>query len=317
MVLLWQKKSFIDSKWAIPSTITAHFMEPKTDIKSFYALKVLPMWLFFRREHFSFWMICGYLFFEFVKPQSLYPQIDILPWAQLLLVGAMIGFFMDPTVKWVSSSANLYIVFFLITILISIATAFYPEVSHKNFMLFFSWFVIYFLVINIVNTQERFYIFIFIYLMAAGKIALGTSFAFASRGFSFAGWGLMGPRGYFQNSGELAILMVMLFPLAFYFFQYFKEKVKLWERIILLLIWVCPILTVIGASSRGSQVALLCVMALMFRKSVFRIKPLFGVLVLVMAFLWLLPDEQKERFSNAGEDKTSEQRLLYWENGWK
>lgn len=63
--------------------------------------------------------------------------------------------------------------------------------------------------------------------------------------------------------------------------------------------------------------ALLCVMAIMFRKSVFRIKPLIGVVILVMAFIWLLPDEQKERFSDAGEDKTSQQRLLYWENGWE
>jgi len=290
--------------------------EPKT-VQDFYAVRIKNMFAYFFTQHFSFWMICGYLFFEFVKPQALYPQIDFLPWAQLLLMGAMIGAFVDPTVKWVSSAANIYITLFFITILISIATALYPEISHKNFMLFFGWFVIYFLVINIVNTPERFYLFIFLYLVAAGKIALGTSLMWASRGFSFAGWGLMGPSGYFQNSGELAILMVMLFPLAFYLYQYFKEKVKLWERILLLLFWVCPILTVLGASSRGSQVALLCVMAIMFRKSVFRLKPLIGVVVLVMAFIWLLPDEQKERFSDAGEDKTSQQRLLYWENGWE
>jgi putative inorganic carbon (HCO3(-)) transporter len=290
--------------------------EPKT-VKDFYAFSIKNMFAYFFKQHFSFWMICGYLFFEFVKPQALYPQIDFLPWAQLLLMGAMIGAFVDPTIKMVSSVANVYITLFLVTILISIATAFYPQFSRSNFMLFFSWFIIYFLIINIVNTVERFYIFIFIYLVAAGKIALGTSFAWASRGFSFTSWGLMGPTGYFQNSGELAILMVMLFPLAFYLYQYFKEKVKLWERVLLLMFWVCPILTVLGASSRGSQVALLCVMAIMFRKSVFRLKPLIGVVVLVMAFIWLLPDEQKERFSDAGEDKTSQQRLLYWENGWE
>ena len=31
---------------------------------------------------------------------------------------------------------------------------------------------------------------------------------------------------------------------------------------------------------------------------------------------FLLPEEQKERFSSAGEDRTSRQRLLYWEHGW-
>lgn len=292
-------------------------MTPQTEIESFYAFKVVPMWRYFKKQHFSFWMICGYLFFEFVKPQALFPFIDFLPWAQLLLIGAMVGAFVDPTVKWVSSVANIYIVLFLITILISIATAMYPEFSHQNFILFFNWFVIYFLIINIVNTPERFYLFVLIYLLAAGKIALGTSKVWASRGFSFAGWGLMGPSGYFQNSGELAILMVMLFPLAFYLHQYFKGKVRPWERILLLAMCICPVLTVIGASSRGSQVALLFVMAIMFRKSIFRVKPLIGVVMLITSLLWLLPDEQKERFSNAGEDQTSQQRLLYWEHGWE
>jgi putative inorganic carbon (HCO3(-)) transporter len=37
---------------------------------------------------------------------------------------------------------------------------------------------------------------------------------------------------------------------------------------------------------------------------------------LAFALLWtFLPDEQKERFQTIGEDKTSQQRILYWENG--
>lgn len=286
-------------------------------VENFYAFKVGAMWRYFKKQHFSFWMICGYLFFEFVKPQALVPQIDILPWAQLLLIGAMVGAFVDPTVKWVSSVTNIYIVAFLITILISIATAEYPEVSKKYFMLFFSWFVIYFLIINIVNTPERFYVFLLIYVLAAGKIALGTSKAWAARGFSFAGWGLMGPSGYFQNSGELAILMVMLFPLAFYLYQNLKDKIVLWEKLLLLAFWVCPILTILGASSRGSQIALVFQLVLMFRKSIFKFKPLIGIAILVAGLNFLLPAEQKERFSSAGDDKTSQQRLLYWEHGWE
>ena len=292
-------------------------MTQKAEVEHFYAFKVAPMWHYFKGQHYSFWMICGYLFFEFVKPQALFPLIDFLPWAQLLLIGAMIGAFADPSVKWVSSASNIFIVLFLFTIMISIAAATYPDYSYPYFIPFLSWVIVYFLIVSIVNTRERFYIFILIFLIAAGKIAVGTSKSWIGRGFSFAGWGLMGPKGYFQNSGELAILMVMLFPLAFYLYQYFKERVVIWERVLLMVLWVCPILTVIGASSRGAQVALLCVMAIMFRKSLFRIKPLIGVAVLVTAVFFLLPAEQKERFSRAGDDQTSQQRLLYWEHGWE
>ncbi|MDZ4261052.1 MAG: O-antigen ligase family protein [Pseudomonadota bacterium] len=289
---------------------------PKT-IDDFYAFKVKNMWSYFKGQHFSFWMICCYLFFEFVRPQAIIPAIDFLPWAQLFIMGALVGSFMDSTVRHVKSIANVYIIIFSLLIIISLFTAFRPEVAQNKFMDFFSWVIIYFLIVRIVNTKERFYIFLLIFLFAAGKIAFGTSRAWAFRGFSFSDWGLSGPRGFFQNSGELAILMVMLFPLAFYLYQHLKTRAALWERLILMALWVCPILTVLGASSRGGQIALAVVMTLMFRKSIFKIKPLIGVAILVIGLINLLPEEQKDRFRSTGEDKSSQQRLLYWENGWE
>jgi putative inorganic carbon (HCO3(-)) transporter len=85
---------------------------------------------------------------------------------------------------------------------------------------------------------------------------------------------------------------------------------------LLALFWICPILTILGASSRGAQVALAVQLALMFRKAIFRIKPLIGIIILIATINYILPQEQKDRFSSAGDDKTSEQRLLYWEHGW-
>lgn len=291
-------------------------MEVQKTIDHFYTFKVKNMWTYFKGQHFSYWMICCYLFFELVRPQALFPAIDFLPWAQLFLIGSLIGVFVDPTVKHVPSAANVYIVLFSLLITISVFTAYNTGIAKSKFMDFFGWVIIYFLITRIVNTKERFYIFLLIFLFAAGKIAIGTAKSWAFRGFGFTSWGLMGPKGFFQNSGELAILMVMLFPLAFYLYQHFKDSAALWERLILLAFWVCPILTVLGASSRGSQFALAAIMAIMFRKSIFKIKPLIGVVVLIIGLVYLLPPEQKERLSSSGDDKTSQQRLLYWENGW-
>ncbi len=287
------------------------------EVSDFYAFRFGAMWNYFKGQHFSFWMICCYLFFEFVRPQALIPQIDVVPWAQLFLVGSFVGFFVDQSVKKISSAVNVYIVLFTLLISISIFTAVYPDVSKEHFMDFISWIIIYFLITNIVNTRERLYIFLVIYLIAAGKIAIGTSKSWAFRGFSFTPWGLMGPQGYFQNSGELAILMLMLFPLAFYLYKTLKPRVSMWERIFLMVLWVCPILTILGASSRGAQVALVVQLLLMFRKSVFRPKSLIGFFILIVSLNFLLPAEQKARFTDAGEDRTSQQRLLYWKDGWE
>lgn len=291
-------------------------MEAPKTVDDFYVFKAKNMWTYFKGQHFSFWMICAYLFFEFVRPQALFPVISVIPWAQLFLVGALLGAFTDSTVKHVSTAANIYVSLFLISILISIPLAFRPEISMLFLMEFVSWIVVFFLITRIINTKERFYIFFLIYLLAAGKIAIGTAKSWAGRGFSFADWGLMGPIGYFQNSGELAILMLMLFPLAFYLYQSVKNKIAWWERLLLILFWICPILTILGASSRGAQVALVFQLLIMFRKSIFRFKALLGISVLITSMFFLLPEEQKQRFSSAGEDRTSQQRLLYWENGW-
>jgi len=284
-------------------------------IEAFYFLKIGNMWRYFKNEHFSYWMICCYLFFEFFRPQGIYPQIDVLPWAQLFLMGALAGAILDKSVKWVSSPINKWLIVFAILIYISSLNAYFPELSKKYYIDFYSWFVIYFLIINIVNTKQRLYLFLIILILCAAKIAAGTSLTFASRGFGFTSWGLRGPPGYFTNSGELAILMLVLFPLAFYFYIYMKDKVSLIEKWILLLFWITPLLTIIGASSRGAQVALVIQLFMMFRKKLVKFKPLVMIGLLSFTLYSILPEEQLARFESAGDDRTSEQRLLYWKHG--
>lgn len=293
-------------------------MKRTPTIDDFYAFRVAPMFRYFFRTHFSFWMICLYLFFEYFRPQAIYPVIDVFPWARSCIMLAFLGALIDPSVKWVSSPLNKWIIGFGIVIFISIQLAVFPELSKEHYIDFYSWAVIYFLIINIVNSRERFYIFLMILLFCSAKIAIGTALTWAARGFSFTGWGLMGPRGYFQNSGELAILMLTLFPLAFYFYQAVRNKpLTWWERGLIVVFFVAPIMTILGASSRGSQLALVGILALMYRKHVFRIKPMVAVALLLVASFYLLPEEQKERFSRMGDDRTSQQRMLYLERGWE
>src|SRR5690606_9048448 len=97
------------------------------------------MWTYFKGQHFSYWMICCYLFFEFVRPQGIFTAIDFLPWAQLFIIGALIGSFADPTVKHVPSAANVYIVLFSLLITISVFTAYNTEIAKSKFMDFFGW----------------------------------------------------------------------------------------------------------------------------------------------------------------------------------
>ena len=51
----------------------------EVDIADLYALKAKALWQALRKEHISFWLLCLYFFFEYVRPQSLYPVLDVLP----------------------------------------------------------------------------------------------------------------------------------------------------------------------------------------------------------------------------------------------
>lgn len=283
--------------------------------EDFYSLKIGKMWRYFKGESFAFWMICVYLFFEYVRPQSIYPVIDFLPWTQLALIGALLGCFMDRTVRWVSSSVNVLLILFLIVILLSSVFAYFPSLSYAKLEIYYKWLIIYFLIINIVNTRKRFFIFLCIFLLASFKLSLSLAIVWAKRGFGFTDWGLMGPQGFFQNSGELAIQMLVFWPIAWAFAHSLKPYVgKKWYWL-LMLMPITAIMVILGASSRGGQLALAVQLVVMNYKTVFKPKVLisFGV---ALVLLWtFLPDGQKERFQTMGEDRTSQQRILYWENG--
>ena len=77
-----------------------------TNMADLYAIKIRSIWQEVWQQHISFWALTGYFFFEYVRPQSIYPEINVLPWAQSMLLLAIVTAFLDRSVRWVSSSEN-------------------------------------------------------------------------------------------------------------------------------------------------------------------------------------------------------------------
>lgn len=287
----------------------------KITVDNLYTLSLGTNLRFFAGESFAFWMVCLYLFFEYVRPQSIYPAIDFLPWNKLFVLGAIVGCFFDKSVRWVRSSVNVLLIFYLLWVLLSSLLAYFPETSYENLSNYYLWVIIYFIIINIVNTRERLFVFVSIFLLASFKISLSLALTWAARGFSFTKWGLMGPAGFFENSGELAIQMLVFWPLAWAFAHAVKPSVgKLWY-LILMLMPITAIMVILGASSRGAQVALVCQLVVMNYRFIFRPKVLIAIAVSFFLIWTFLPDQQKERFESIGQDRTSKQRVVYFLNG--
>lgn len=280
-----------------------------------YQLKVSDYWRAFWMESFSYWMICGYLFTEYVRPQSIWAWADFLPWAQVFLLLALVGWFFNAKEKWQSSRISRWLLFFLFSVFVSSVYAYWPEYSYERFSYFGLWVLIYFLITNIVNSEKRLIIFLLIFLVASYKISLSLSLVWASRGFSFTDWGLQGPPGFFQNSGELAIQMLVYWPIAAALALAFRSQLSRIKYWIMLSFPITAAMVILGASSRGGQLALLVQLAVFFPKKLFNPKALTALLVILALGYSLLPESQKERFQSIGDDRSSRQRLLYWENG--
>ncbi len=270
----------------------------------------------FKNQHISFAMICCYIFIEYVRPQSIIPALDILPWAQTFLLLSVITLILDKDIKAVKHPLNKWMIVFFLIIIASTIFAYNRQISIDRLANFYTWFIIYFLIIHIVNNEKRLFIFLLIIILASAKLSFFGAKTWALRGFGFTSWGIMGPPGYFQNSGELAIQMLILFGISYFLFQAQKEHLKGIKYWFLLLCPITAAMTIMGASSRGSQIALVILLFIIFWKKI-TIKRTIGISILVFIGYSLMPDEQIARFTTAGDDDTSIQRLLYWENGIK
>lgn len=279
-----------------------------------YRLKAREIWEFLLRQPLSYWFICGYLFFEYVRPQVIYPAIEDWPLPQaflLLSVGALLA---EGKLVRRFNWADGTLIFFGIVVFASASLAWNPSYAFHDIKVVVNWLLVYYLITTLVDTEKRFLVFMFSFLLYSLKMSQHATRSWALGGFDFRAWGVAGAPGWFTNSGEFAIQMTIFIPLAVYFILALRKH---WERWKVWLMWLVPVTGVIGilaSSSRGGQLGLVAVVVVMAAKSRKKVRALGAlVLVVVSAFL-LLPEQQIERFESIGEDDTSQSRLIYWDH---
>ena len=286
-------------------------------MEKLYTLNPKALWAQFRKEHFAFWMICAYLVLQYFDPLRIYHVLDFLPLDKVTIGLALLALPLDPCKRWVRDPTNFWITAFWIVLLVSSAFAIYPSISWSYWYDFFNWYVIYFVIINIVTTQERFFVFLALFLFANFKLSLFGARTWVTRGFGFVKWGIEGPPGFFQNSADLSIEMLMFAPVAFELAMFVKPYVKRVTYWFLMLGTVTGAMTVLGASSRGAQVGLAAEVTWVAIQRKLRLKVLIAIALLAGIGYALLPAAEKARFTRSGTDRTSVQRLDYWRAGLK
>ena len=281
-----------------------------------YSINIRHIYETIKNEGWPFIFICTYLFFEYVRPQSIYTSMDFLPLSQIILILTIISLFFEKDRFSTGTILNKLMIVYAVVVLLSALMSTYPDESFSNLRTFFDWFIIYFLIVKIVNNEKRFFIFLLSFLICSFKMSQHGTRSWIMRGFSFADWGVTGAPGWFHNSGEIGIQMCIFVPLSIAFiFGVYKYLPKIW-RIIFLLMPITGVFTIIASSSRGAIVGLVGsgIWSLKRRPKVF----ISGIIVLLMFFFIayrLMPQEFLARFETIGQDRTSFVRMERLEHG--
>ena len=278
------------------------FKTLKTDFLDFYKEC--------REQDFGFYCVAAYLIFSYVRPQEIFPALNILPWTQLCIMCGLVFAIVKSTFK-IGFAHVLVFIYFLICML-SAYFSVYPEFSFRSgWDMVLIWLLEMIFIASCINNLTKFRLMIIIFFLALFKISFFGAREWIKRGFGFRDYGISGPSGFFQNSGELSLLMAMLAVMSFAFICENKETRKIYY-----LLPITALMTVIAASSRGSQLALVVGVVFYFLiKGRLSFKyVMYGVLVACIGY-WALPEKQKERFSSSGEDNTSRARIMYWSSG--
>ncbi|MDO9182499.1 MAG: O-antigen ligase family protein [Bacteriovorax sp.] len=280
-----------------------------------YALKFKDIFVYVKSQGSLFWLINIYLFFEYVRPQTLYPIINVIPFTKLILLLALGILFLRGKFSPVKNTINSLLFLFLLVIVFSSAFALSPNLAFSNVADFIAWLVIFFLIINIVNTENKFLVFMLAFLIYSFKMSQHSFKGWALGGFSFSKDGSGGGPGWFNNSGEFGIQMCVLLALSWYFFVALKENWSKWKKWVFFLFPFTALTGTISCSSRGALVGSCAVLLTMLLKTKYKIKGVV-VLTIVLTLIYLLvPDTQMNRFRSSGTDNTSKVRLEMWERG--
>lgn len=245
----------------------------------------------------------------YLRPQAIIPGLDIIPWLQITILVGFLTMIGNNRLKFTSTH---FLVFLFATLAwLSAMTSLYPHISSRDITTPFIFALEVLFLSNCVKKVKQLQLLLIVFFLCIFKMSFFGARVWAGRGFGFAEWGIQGPPGFFQNSGEFSLLMAICTVMSVPLILYMKSKTKIY--------WLLPLtaaMTVMGASSRGGQLALLVgVVYLLVVYKKISIKNLVYTAVFAAVVWTFLPEEQKARFETAGSDQTSTTRLDYWEAG--
>jgi putative inorganic carbon (HCO3(-)) transporter len=266
----------------------------------------------------------AYLVAEYMRPQSMYPAVSSVPFAQLAIIGLTISFVFEKRQFWTQNPLNILLILYLTWYLVAFAFAFNQEVAWQPMIDFSKWVVLYFLLINTLNDEKKLYLYIIVLMLLyfkltqfAVRIWVDSGFYSDPRGLN-AGGGI--GSGFFQNPNDFGVAVTSVFGLTYYL-AWFDERKIAWFRLRWLhaLNSVFFIIAIIASSSRGAMLGLAAASLAIWWKSSRKVAGMISVAALSLVVIAAIPADNWGRFQNMGstEDGSSQSRLELWASALK
>ncbi len=292
----------------------------EADRRSIYGLKFKFIYQKFFREGAAFFFLCFYYFIEYTRIQTIFPQFDILPFG-LLAVAFTILFLPADRYREHPKKLLVFAVYgFILLTFISMTYALDSKLAAERGYIYLNWLIVFFMTISLVSNERRFAFFLFLYLLWNFKLSQHGAISWAQRGFGFTKWGISGPQGWFQNSGEYGLQMAMICVISLCFFLGIRQYLSGWRKWLILAIPITSFMTVLASSSRGDYLALVAgFLWLAFAAKGRRLFTGFFVICILGIGYWGMPTKMIERFTMAGDtnDYTSYTRETRWKAGFE
>jgi len=302
-------------------TMTATALRPSAALPSqegdpfLYRITARGIWRFLVRQAPSFWLICFYLFIEYVRPQDIYEGLQVVPWGSLALAGAVVSMIAEGHWFTVKSPANWWLLAYTAVVVISCITAQYPDDAWDQLSLYLSWVLIYFLIVNIVNSERRLIVFMLSWCLYNFKMSQHSIQSWGQMGFGYFRSGMTGAPGWFRNSGEFGIEMCIFIPIVIFFYIALHKYWGKAKRFIFLLLPGSAFVGLVASTSRGAELGGAVVLLWFLAKSKHKVRALV-LCTLTAGLLFLItPPEEIDRFKDSGTDNTSQARLQFWQDG--
>lgn len=275
-------------------------------------LRFGAMWQEFKSSSAGFKWFCLYLLVEYVRPQSIYAPLSILPLNLLTIFACVIALFMEPKDPRPASTIGKVLGVFFTLVLLSCIFAYSPSASFKTIDIPLSWALVYYLMTRVVRRVQQWLLVLLLFLAVSFKMSQHAAKTWASRGFSFERWGITGAPGWFQDGGEFGIQMCIFLPLALAFIIVGWRLWPWWKRGILLLLPITAIAGLLASASRGGIVGGIVAIGWFAARALNIGRAMIFVAIAGAAGWALIPDEFASRFTSSGEDRTSLHRLERW-----